>query len=128
RAVKLRHQVETRKRDVEAVAQSPADLALDHFLAGEQPQPQPQLALVIVRPLRDLGLGVERHGALIHHISPPAIASVVPVTAASSRDARDTTAEAASSAWIRRPMRVSRSYSAGPSACGRPVLAGTRLM
>ena len=43
-----------------AVAQPPAHLALDHLLAGEQPQPQPQLVLVVVRPLGDLGLGIER--------------------------------------------------------------------
>ena len=88
RAVELRHQIEARQRDVEAVAQAPTDLALDHLLAGEQPQPQAQLVLVIVRPFGDLGLGVEWCGALLHHISPPAMASVVPVTAAASGEQR----------------------------------------
>src|SRR5439155_369261 len=67
RAVELRHQVEARQRDVEGVAQPPADLALDHLLAGEQAQPQPQLVLVVVRPLRDLGLGVERYRQIFSH-------------------------------------------------------------
>ena len=72
------------------VAQPAAHLALDQRRAGEKPQPQPQLGLVVVRPLGDLGLGIERNRAVVHHahISPPATASVVPVTAAASGEQR----------------------------------------
>src|SRR5262249_4425914 len=125
RAERRGHRVERRRWDVEAVAQPPAALALDPLLAGEQPQPQAQLVLVVVRPLRDLGLRVERHGALLHHISPPAIASVVPVTAAASGEQRYTTAAATSSGRIRRPIGGPFSYAVRTSACARPVMAAT---
>ena len=45
-----------------------------------------QLVLVIVRPLGNFALRIERE--LFHHISPPAMASVVPVTAAASGEQR----------------------------------------
>src|SRR5262249_214320 len=108
--------------------QPPTHLALDHLLAGEQPQPQAQLVLVIVRPFGDLGLGVEWCGALLHHISPPAMASVVPVTAAASGEQREGTAAAPSPGRMSRPTGASGEYWASISACARPVLAATRLM
>ncbi len=86
--IELRHEIEARERDVETVAQPPADLGLDHLLAGEQAQPQPQLVLVVVRALGNLGLGIEWNAAVLHQISPPATASVVPVTAAACGEHR----------------------------------------
>ena len=89
RAVELRQQIEARQRDVEIVAQAAAHLVLDQRRAGEKTQPQPQLGLVVVGPLRDLGFGVERDcRSVVHHSSPPATISVVPVTEAASGEHR----------------------------------------
>ena len=60
RLVELRHQVEAGQRDVEALAQAAAHLALDQRRAGEKTQPEAQLLPVILRALDRLGLGVER--------------------------------------------------------------------
>ena len=63
-------------------AQPAADLALDQRSAGQQAQPQPQLRLVVVRALCDLGLGIQRYGALFHHAASAPITRVAPVVAA----------------------------------------------
>ena len=81
--VELGQEIEPRQGDVELVAQAAADLGLDQSRTGEKPEPQPQLGLVVVGPLGDLGLGVERDtGSLVHHGPSAPITSVVPVTAA----------------------------------------------
>ena len=89
RAVELRQQIEARQSDIELFAQPSPHLALDQRRAGQQPQPQPQLGLVVVRALGHFRLGVERNGDfVVHHTSPPATTSVVPVTAAASGEHR----------------------------------------
>ena len=81
----LREKIEPRQGHVETVAQALAHLVLDQRRAGQHAQPQPQLGLVVVRPLGDLGLGVERDDrGVFHQISPPATTSAVPVTEAAS--------------------------------------------
>ena len=63
--VELRHQVEARQRDVEALAQPAAHLALDQGGAGQKPKPQPEFVAVIFREFDGLGLGIEDHDAIM---------------------------------------------------------------
>ena len=102
--VELRHQVEAGKRDVEALAQATAHLALDHGGAGEKAQPEAQLLTMIVRHLDRLRLGVEGNCLVIHRqISPPANTMACPVTERAPSPHSQSTVSAISAGSIRRP-------------------------
>src|SRR6185369_15981588 len=76
-AVELRHVVEARERDAEALAEAPADLGLDLCRAGEHAQPQAQRRVVaaagarlVAELLRVLEDGVR--GVVVHRHPPSA--------------------------------------------------------
>src|SRR5690349_2347517 len=75
-AVELRHVVEARERDAEALAQAPADLGLDLRRAREHAQPQPQRRMVAAAGARLVAelLGVLEDGVrrVVLHIDAPA--------------------------------------------------------
>ncbi len=63
----LRHEIEARERDVEALAQALPDVALEHRRAREQPQPQAQRGVIGRRRPR---FGIDRQ-RLEHHRPAP---------------------------------------------------------
>jgi len=65
RLVELGHQVEARQRDVKALAQPAAHLALDQGRTRQQPQPQSELIAMLVREFDGLGLGIKDHDAIV---------------------------------------------------------------
>src|SRR5690606_24770028 len=110
--VELRHVVEARERDAEALAQAAPDFGLELRGAGEQPQPQLERGVVVeTRPrfvaelLRLVEQGVARVlGGSTHAVtSPPETEMHCPVMAAAPAPQSQRTASATSSGWRMRP-------------------------